>query len=106
MEPIDRTAPWEQEHEHLRAVVDRDTYPELESGTVIENDLFEWRLQAAVDINNAGCEFMQSKDTVRARTKFEKALKYAEYNLKKFQANRELQDIRVKVSNRINSTIA
>jgi len=94
--PLDHTAPWEAEREQLRAIVDRDAFPELEPGAVIENDLYDWRLQAAIQINNIGCEFMKSY-TNTARVKFEKALKYIEYNLKAFQANRELQDARTQI---------
>jgi len=97
VQPIDKTEPWEHEKDALQAQTDSDTFPELESGTIIESELLDWRLKTAVKINDIGCEFMKAKDPSRARMKFDKALKYVEYNLKKFQANRELQELRMNI---------
>jgi len=97
VEPLDRTVPWEQEREQMKAIVDNDFYPEMEVGAIIENDLYDWRMKAAIKINDIGCEFMKHKDIQGASKKFEKALKYVEYNIKKFQAKRELQELRVHI---------
>jgi len=97
IEPIDKTIPWEKQLDQIKKVDDNDIYPELESGAEIENDSLEWRLQAASEINEVGIEMMKKNDYLYAFQKFDKALKYAEYNLKLFQNKRNLQEIRMKI---------
>jgi tetratricopeptide (TPR) repeat protein len=97
VEPIDETAPWKREHEMIESVKDSDEFPELESGVHMPDELLDWRIEAATKINDIGCSLMQKKDLHSALAKFDKAIKYVEHSLQKFQSNRNLQEIRAEV---------
>jgi len=92
VEPVDETVPWRKEHDLISSVVDDDDYPELEAGIHVPDDLLTWRIEAATKINDIGCSLMHKKDFHGALTKFDKAVKYVEHNLQRFQSNRTLQD--------------
>jgi len=98
VEPIDPTKPWEDQHKLLvETPVDPDTYPELEQFSFTADDKLEYRLQAGRDISQVGLELMKKGDYVNAIHKFDKALQYVEYNLKKHQGKREVQELRLKI---------
>jgi len=97
LEPLDKTAPWEKQHRQSLEINMEDTYPELEPGSRIPDELLEWRLTAAAKLNQIGIELMQKGDVAAAAQKFEKAAKYVEYNLAKFQTRRNLQELRFQI---------
>jgi len=97
VEPLDKTAPWEKEHSLLLSSADTEDFPELEHSIHISNDLLDWRVQSAAKINEVGCTLLQKKDFEGAFSKFNKAAKYVEHDLQRFQTNRSLQEIRSQV---------
>jgi len=93
--PIDKTKPWETQHQELTGVVDSDTYPELDPHYPVSDALFEWRIEASKKINEIGLQFVHQKNFITALAKFDKALQYVEHNLKKYQGKRDVQDLRM-----------
>jgi len=97
VQPLDKTVPWENEHANMTSLRDIDDFPELEPGIHLSDDMLDWRLKASEKINEAGRMFLERKDYHTALAKFDKAVKYLEHNLQRFQTNRNLQHLRAQV---------
>jgi len=97
IEPIDPTKPWQDQHDAIMNQVDPDTFPELEQFSFLQDDQLEWRLESAKAISQVGTEMMKQGDFINAIAKFDKALQYVEYNLKKHQGKRPVQDLRLSI---------
>jgi len=96
LQPIDRSVPWEKGRDNF--ISDTDSHPEIDERTVIsDDDDVNWRIAVGADVNRAGCELMTEGHLEDAAMKFDKALRYVEHQIHRYNHSENIMDMRVEI---------